>query len=70
MKDYKFKLMTFCFFLAMPGRGSPGKSFIKNYSFLTIFAAATRFLRLVTVSFSPRVLSPQSGFIQSFCFGT
>lgn len=46
MKDYEFKLMTFCFF-AMPGLDLPGKSFTKNYSFLTIFAAATIWMILI-----------------------
>lgn len=47
MKGYEFKLMTFCFFLAMPGWGSPGKSFTKNYSFLTIFAASSIWMILI-----------------------
>lgn len=47
MKGYEFKLMTFCFFLAMLGRGSPGKSFTKNYSFLTIFAASSIWMILI-----------------------
>lgn len=67
MKGYEIKLMTFCFFLAMPGRGSPGKIFTKNYSFLTIFAASSIWMILIPFFSRSRTSSRIASAINRTC---